>query len=229
LSAAETGRDGEGQESEASWPRLAEGLLSGLQHSLNNRLGTVSAVSQLLEADLPQEHALAGMLSREVRRLESTVALLSAFGESGEQPEPLQVEAILLQARELIQLHHSLREIPLAIEVQEGVLPLHVRPNRLLRSLLVLLAAVGAQRPERTSILLRVTGDDVSVRVAIEFGGDRVTEEAVAGSLSGVTASGAESLLAREGGELRVSGSAAGGYVVVFPSLLEVRRRERQR
>jgi nitrogen-specific signal transduction histidine kinase len=228
LSAAETGRNGGEQESEAIWLRLSEALLDGLQHALNNRLGTVSALAQLVEADLPPEHALAGMLSREVQRLESTVALLSAMGGSGEQPEPLQIEAILAQARELVQLHHSLREVPLEIEVQPGVLPLYVRPNLLLRSLLILLAAAGARCTEGSAILLRVTGDDVSVRITIERAGQPVGDETVAGPLSGVTARGSESLLAREGGELRPSGSVAGGYVVVLPTLPEVRRRERQ-
>jgi hypothetical protein len=216
------------REPERSWLLLSEGLLGGLRHTLNNRLGTISAVAQVLEADLPPGHALSGALSREVQRLEGTVALLGAIGEGGGEPEPVQLEAILVQVGALFDLHHSLRDTPLRIDVQPGVLPLRVRPPALLRALLILLASAGRQAPPGGTVAIHAVGDEslVTIRVACEeVGGDEQDDP-----LSGLNPDGAGVLLEAEGGELRVeAGSGPTRYVVTLPTLLEVRRREQVR
>lgn len=159
----------------ASWVGLSEGLISGVHHALNNRMAALRAVGQVVEADLPPDHPLAGALATELQRLEETVGLLSLLGEDDRGPEPVQVADVVADAVRLFEMHHSLRDLPLYTEIDPGLLPVLTRPPALLRGLLLLLA-LGARAKPR-DLRLTAEGDERVVRITVVPGEPRDQEE----------------------------------------------------
>ncbi|MEX2584020.1 MAG: hypothetical protein WD766_12135 [Gemmatimonadota bacterium] len=209
------------------WSRLSEGLIAGVQHTLNNRMAALGAVSQVLEADLPAEHALAGAMTRELHRLESTVSLLALLT-GDEAPEPVQLPSVVEEATQLFEMHHSLRDLRLDVHLPADLYPLWIPPSALRRALMVLLALAGMEARRGAGVVeLRATGDAKTVELRVSApGGDGDVGE-IDENLEGVVAEAAAELLAGWGGEVVSESSGSGvGFRVSLLTLPEARNRE---
>lgn len=210
-----------------SWLRISEGLIAGVHHALNNRMAALSAVGQVLEADLPASHPLANALSGEIQRLENTAGMLRLLI-SSRDPEPVQLEAITSDLSRLFFMHHALRDLALDIEIAEGLYPLWVDPAALLRALTILTAVAG-ERAATGNQRVRVgaTGTPVTVEIAIHAEGSADEEEFSSRELNGVEWGGAGALLRDWGGEVEME--ERGDELILklrLPTLPEARRRE---
>jgi hypothetical protein len=209
-----------------SWIRLSDGLIAGVHHTLNNRLGALSAVSQIIESDLPANHPLAGALNAEIHRLEISVGVLRLLSGGAGDPQPLQVGSTIEDASRLLSLHHGLRDVRLDVSVDDTLLPLWTDPSHLLRALLLMMAVAGRRANGGDgTVRVAATGDAKTVRIEVEAsGGD---ETAGSYGLVGVEVDGAEVLLKAAGGELETKVGAEGITMsAILPTLPEVRRRE---
>jgi signal transduction histidine kinase len=193
-----------------SWELLLEDLLRGLVHTINNRVTAMSAFAEL--AEMGDEPSEAGLMRLEIRRLHAASSLISALASRDEQVEALEVGTVLETALSAHEHHPRARTITCAVEKASGVLPVRVHRWALLRVLLLMIdgAKRAADAARQGSTVVRITGDEAEVRVHAPVAGP-LSEDAVA-------------LAGRCGGTLSIVEGAA---VLVLPSLLEVRRRER--
>jgi signal transduction histidine kinase len=213
--------DGEqGSGGAEAWLRVSSEVISGVHHALNNRLGALSAVAQVLEAEMGSAHPLRSALVQEVDRLQATVRSLTLLPRrEGASAEPVHLPDLLPSVVELFELHHGVRDTDCVVEGEGAVLPLYCEPNLLAHLLLTLLVAEGERaRAAGTRVVLRYSGDDARVRVAI--GAEGATEDgrdAMVAALRGG--------VGELGGEVAAGG---GGYELTLPTLPDVRRRERE-
>lgn len=202
-----------------AWLAVSEGLLSGVHHSLNNRLASLSALAQLLAlGDAPSPDTERALLE-EVRRMEESLLLLRLLPRSpGAAPLPLQLPELLSDALALLAHHRELRAVGYTVEGEPGVLPTVAEESTALQALLVLLAGVGeaALRSGEGRVRVRYGGDEVRIWL------EALAEGALPREVSGVPA--ATEMARAAGGEVE---TVPGGIRFVLPTLPEVRRRER--
>ncbi|MEO7454974.1 MAG: hypothetical protein ABIY52_01840 [Gemmatimonadaceae bacterium] len=193
-----------------SWEALLEELLRGLVHSMNNRVTALSAFAELAAMD--DEVPDTQMLRQEIKRLHGVSAMVGILATRSEEREALELSGVLETALGIHEHHTRSRTITCRVEKSGMLLPVRVPRWALLRVLLLMVdAAKGAADAARTaSTIMEVAGDEAFVRV---YGGavhapadDAVTYAKLCG------------------GELLADPR---GQVLVLPSLLEVRRRER--
>jgi hypothetical protein len=193
------------------WLALADELLAGLVHALNNRVTALSVCAEL--AGLGDEQMLRdGVLMAEVTRLQRTGALIAQLPARGHGPEALEVGPVLEDAVAMHAYHPRMRGIECAVERQSDVKPVRAPRWALLRLLLFVVdaAKAGAKRTRHDAVTLRLSGDDRAVRVRALAHPCESAYAAEMAALCGGT-------LAHEGEEL----------VLTLPSLPELRRRER--
>jgi signal transduction histidine kinase len=198
------------------WLPVSAELIAGVHHALNNRVGALSAVTQVLEGEMDPAHPLRLALADEVKRLQATVRALTLLARPADAaPEPVLLPDLLPGITELFGLHHGVRDTECEVRVDDGVLPLYCEPTLLAHLLLTLLIAAGeAAREAGTGVRLHASGDAREVVVTIEPEGEETPRVEALGEW-------AEEL----GGA--VSGGA-GRYELRLPTLPEVRRRERE-
>jgi hypothetical protein len=209
-----------------SWLRVSEGLIAGVHHALNNRMAALSAVGQVLEADLAASHPLANALSGELQRLENTAAMLRLLVSSREA-EPVQLEAITSDLSRLFFMHHALRDLALDIEIAEGLYPLWVDPAALLRALSILTAVAGGRAGAGDQrVHVAATGTPVTVEITVHAVGSAEGDE-FRSELNGVEWESAGALLKDWGGEVEIEETAEELTLKLrLPTLPEARRRE---
>lgn len=221
--------DGDG----CAWVRLSEGLAAGIHHALNNRTAALGGAAQVLESDMKGEHPLMELLLSEIRRLESTTGLLRLLGPSDGGFEPVQIGDVLEQARGLFEIHHDLRNLRLDIETADGLLPVWSAPVGLLRTVMMMLAAIGdsvsrtsaemSESAER-AISLKVSGDTAMVRIVAEMP-DGLTEA----ELPAIRMEDAAEMARGIYGSLEASeGAGSPQWTLLLLTLPEARRRERE-
>lgn len=213
---------------EESWLELSAGLVSGLHHALNNRLGALGAVAQILAGDL-EGHPLREALAREVEQLHRTVSLLSLLPRHREaEAAPLQVEEVVDGAIALYRLHHDLRDVPCTASAEGAVPPLHGDAAHLAHILVTVLAAAGARaaRLEGGQVRLRYRGDESFVFLTVEALAGEAPFPPTETRLS-VDLRALRGWVEAAGGTLAVrEGEEGGTYLLRLPTLAEVRRRE---
>ena len=217
----ERGR-GEGRGAGAeSWLRLSEGLVGGVHHALNNRMAALRAVGQVVETDLPANHPLAGALEAELDRLEETASLLSLLRGGEDSFLPIQVEDVLRQAARLFGMHHALRDRELEVESSPGLLPVLGSPERLLRGILLMIAATARDGARR--IALRADGDERVVRITVSpLEADAPQDDP---DLQGIGFPAIEQVLERAGATGSVEGGEMRATILTLP---EARRMEKE-
>src|SRR5690606_13153679 len=157
---------------DSSWVRLSDGLIGGIHHTLNNRMAAMSAVAQIVESDLPEDHPLTGSMLRELRRFESSVTLLTLLMGS-EGAEPVQVETIVAGAARLFEMHHSMRDLQLRVEMASELYPLYLEASALRRALMIVLAVASRRaRAGNREVVLEVVGDERAVVITVSAVGD---------------------------------------------------------
>jgi signal transduction histidine kinase len=206
---------------EEVWLPVSAELIAGVHHALNNRVGALSAVTQVLEGEMGAQNPLRLALADEVKRLQATVRTLTLLPRHADAtPEPVHLPDLLPGVVELYGLHHGVRDTACVVETQDGILPLYCEPTLLAHLLLTLLVAAGeAAREAGTGVRLLARGDAREVTVTIEPQGEIAGEAAMrvealrpwADELGGAVSGG------------------AGRYRLRLPTLPEVRRRERER
>jgi hypothetical protein len=196
----------------AEWVALADDLLAGLVHSLNNRVTAISVCAEL--AGLGDEQMLAGgMLSTEVARLQKASALLALLPARG-HAEALEIGPVLHDAVAIHAHHPRMRAVDCVVEIADATPPARAPRWALLRVLLLMVdaAKAGAQDAADASAIVRLSGDADVVRVRA-----LVREAGGWGAYASEMAALCEGTLTRENEEL----------VLTLPSLSELRRRER--
>lgn len=202
-----------------AWERMGEGLVAGVHHALNNRMASLRAVGQVLEADLPPSHPLAGALTGELDRLEKTTKLLALLGVSEQQQLPIPIGDVLNEARSLYEIHHSLRDITLRIEVAQNLLPVMVNPSALLRGVMLAIAHVA---PTRGDVEIFAAGDEKVVRIVVE--GRAADSEMSGPAIPSVTIEEVRAEVETAGATIQAVGDDSVALDVL--TLTEARRRE---
>lgn len=210
-----------------AWLDLNEELIAGIHHTFNNRLGTLSAILQVMTSEVPPDHPLHGAFAEELAKLSGAVDLLRHLRETADYTvSPLLVAEVLASVVSLYEQHHEVRDVPCRIGETKDLPPLLASPAPLQRLLLSLLVEAGRA--------VQVAGGG---SVDVEFGGDAQRLEVV---LRPRPRQGAVHVDRRSGdpirewvaaldGELTVRESGSGDSLVLsLPTLVEVRRRQRK-
>ncbi|HEX2091025.1 MAG TPA: hypothetical protein VHG28_01435 [Longimicrobiaceae bacterium] len=203
-----------------AWLAVSDGLLAGIHHALNNRMASVSALSQLLALDGTPGANVEHALLDELERFGAALRLLRLLPRHpGEEEIPLRVSELLPDALALVGMHREVRETDFVVEADSGVLPVLCAESALVHALLALLMSTGEAAGERGGrrVTVRCRGDDRRV----------VLEAEVEGGTGGELphAAGVAALFREVGGEVRTTST---GYEVRLPTLLEARRPEGQ-
>jgi hypothetical protein len=123
------------------WLELVDQALQGLHHTLNNRIGSLSALLELLQLDgVPGDGSGFDAVNAEVARLEECsrlVRLLPRDRVGGE--EALILDDVLADAFAIHRFLHSVREVPVTIVPTRFVEPVRVERWALVRVLTLLL------------------------------------------------------------------------------------------
>lgn len=125
-----------------SWGDVAEQIVQGLAHEINNRLLALMGVRELGEGGLDPE--LLRLFDDELSRLEAANRVLRRLGQRSEGPEILEGSALLDGVRELHARNASLRGLRTEWSVAAGLPAVRVDPVAAERALLWLLASCGA-------------------------------------------------------------------------------------
>ena len=191
------------------WLALADDLLAGLVHALNNRITAMSVCVEL--AGLGDDQMLKdGMLAQEVGRLQRAGALLGLLPARG-QPEALEIAPVLGDALAIHAHHPRVRGIDCTVEVHGSPPPVRVTRWALLRLLLVLVddAKAAAHDAQERTVTVELSGDARELQL----------RTAARGSISAY----AEAMASVCEGTLQ---NHRGRVVLTLPGLAEVRRRE---
>ena len=194
-----------------AWPALLEELLHGLVHSLNNRVTSMSAFVEMSESD--GDALEVGLLRDEIRRTHDVGVLIALLASRSTTRESLEVRAVLDQAISVHEHHPRLRGIACVVVQQLSVLPVRVPRWALFRAMLLAIEA-GKRDVAATgkdTLVLRVWGNEEQVSVSA------MSATAPSGSLLAL-AQLCDAVLTYDNGEV----------LITFPSLLAVRRSERE-
>lgn len=144
-----------------------DAVLRGLVHALSNRVGTVTAVTAMLDPAGPAAAVAVSVLQGEGERLE---ALLGEFrllcAEPATAPEPLHVPELARGVAALHAHHPTLRDVPCTIDEAPELAPAVADPTAVGEALL---AALGAAKRAAGAAGVRVwcEGDAAEVRVHV--------------------------------------------------------------
>lgn len=222
-----------------------QAMLRGLSHTLSNRVAAIIALGDALEPGQPADAGLVATLRQEAVRLEELLRLQrllggSAHGGAHGSPEPVHLPDMLPDVVALHAQRSASRELPLDVGGDPSVLPVRVRPSALVQALLALVTAgaEAARGAEGARLTLRYGGDTVMSTVAVEarWTGERAEPDARVASATPTIpvtalARAAEWLLADAGAQLteaQLADEAGVRFELAVPTLLEVRRRERE-
>ncbi|HUF31023.1 MAG TPA: hypothetical protein VMM77_10255 [Gemmatimonadaceae bacterium] len=204
-----------------TWASLSDSLVGGIAHALSNRIATLSALSELMRmGDMPTENA--DMLRNEVGRLESIVQHLRLLGdESATTAEALQLPEVTAAAVVLHGYHRDFRDVTVVVGGDITVQPVHVARSRIVRVLLMLLAASAMAAGRDHAVHATFSGEGASVRLTLGPDG----AEDWSWEPSDALIDGARAFLTDDEGSVSRDGST---IRLELPSLAAVRTRERE-
>lgn len=140
------------------WQSIAEQVMRGIVHSLNNRSAALSAVLELSRDAGDDATGVVSILSTEIQR----VAELSRLGRTLAVPrdveEAIDVAHAAEEAALVLRFHAGLRERTVTI-VASGAPPVRAAKWRLVRALVTLGCSAGEAVPDRGSASVVVTGE----------------------------------------------------------------------
>lgn len=154
------------------WQTIADELLLGLVHALNNRVAALSAFVELAKLGDEEEDPLT-VLPDEIAQLHRVNALFALLPARRSEAEALEISAVLDDAIRLHEQHPRHRGEQVAVTFDGA--PAVVRAPRwaLVRTMVMLVhAAVRAADPARSrgGAAVRVVGEEAEVRVHIGTG-----------------------------------------------------------
>jgi hypothetical protein len=139
-------------------------LLRGLTHTLSNRVGTIAAVSSLLDLGGASSARALETLRTETERLEQVLTLLRQLPyRAAQEAEPLLAADVVQGAVALVAHHPAAREVACEVVSDGEVLPAWSDPNALQLAIAVALISAQANASsdaDRVQVRLR-SHDDV--------------------------------------------------------------------
>ncbi|MEP6989966.1 MAG: hypothetical protein ABJA80_03480 [bacterium] len=197
--------------SAGAWTPLFEELLQGLVHAMNNRITSLSAFAELAAMD--GEPIEARLLRNEVARLHAASAQVGLLAHRNPEAEALELAPQITTALGIHAHHPRMRSVECTLEQQGNPLPVRVPRWAILRLLLLLIDAAKRAGDEAggEAVPIQLSGDDVAVRVAVRTPGSPDDDILALATTCGGTLT-----------------ATHGHWVLELPSLLEVRREERQ-
>jgi hypothetical protein len=162
---------------DAGWPRVADHLLRGIGHDLNNRVQTLLSLVQLLQLD-EEVTPLIPFLEKEVSQLEEVVTLLRLIpGDPNEEEELISLPEFLPPLVALHNIQKGLEPVRRSYAVEAAdLMPVRAPWTHLGRCALLFMAAAGEEALRRDRTLeLHVYAD----------AGDAVFEARAEGGLNG--------------------------------------------
>lgn len=195
----------------AEWAELSDKLVRGLVHALNNRITALSSFAQLIALG-DDQLTTQEVLPEELAQLSVVSEHLRALCPEHLSGEALEVVPVLAEAVTLHRHHPTLRAIRCDVSMLTSLQPIRV-PRWALQRLLLLMIDQGKRATD-------VAGRD-TLSIAVQS-----TEQSLSVSMfsDGACSAYAEELAGLCGAAIVVVGEK---QVLTFPTLLEVRRRER--
>jgi hypothetical protein len=158
----------------AEWLALVEDALQGLNHALNNRIGSLAALVELYHiGDLPDDGTPFRTVASDVSRLEDCtrlVRLLPADAFSGE--EAVLLTDVLADVLAIVRFVHDTRETKVMVTPTPFVEPVRVERWALVRALALLLAGVKRQaRSVNTNVQASMESSEQWVQIEMRLAG----------------------------------------------------------
>ncbi len=195
----------------AEWTDLSEKLIRGLVHALNNRITALSSFAQLIALGDDQQ-TQQQVLPEELAQLSAVSEHLRALCSEHLSSEALEILPVLAEAVTLHRHHPTLRSIRCDVSMLSSLQPIRVPRWALLRLMLILIDSGkrAVDSTARDALAIGVQATEQVLTVVLPFDGTRSDY--------------ADEMAALCGASIAVVGEKR---VVTFPTLLEVRRRER--
>jgi hypothetical protein len=205
----------------SAWQDVADGVLSGINHAISNRLANLSAHVELLRLGDVEATDAPGGIAAEGERLEELLRLSRLLPrERHTTAEPIAIPELLPDILALFHLHRDVEGIECDVEGDLTTLPVRVERSTLVRTILVMLVAVGSRVASSHRITLRYFGDGVYSSVAVQ---GETAKEGFADPLA------MRPLIEEAGGTIAESlDGPTAGYELRLPTLAESRRRSRK-
>src|SRR5689334_5524946 len=141
------------------WLTLVDAMLRGLHHDLNNRIGSLSAMVELLQiGDAPADGTAFATLSGDLARLgevNRVIRLLPRDRSAGE--EPLILDDVLADVLAVHRLMHETRDVQVTIVPTRFVEPVRCERWALLHVLTMLLLEAKRLAKDAGAIVRSVT------------------------------------------------------------------------
>jgi hypothetical protein len=208
------------------WSDLVDEILRGLHHDLNNRIGSLSAMVELLQlGDAPADAPALATLARDLTRLgeaNRVIRLLPRDRSPGE--EPLIVSDVLADVLAIHRFLHDTRDQQVSIVPAGFVEPIRCERGALLHVLTILLAeAKQLAMKSSASVRLVTESDEQWLCVQFQIGTPALAESPVA--VGGGGGSYAERVAATFGGTIT---RQPGGVELRMPTLKARRASDRR-
>jgi len=161
------------------WMGLVEEALHGLHHALNNRIGALSALIELLRLDgVPADGSGFDGLTSELVRLEDCSRLVRLLpGDTMASAEALMLEDVLADVFAIHRFLHGVREVPVTIAPPHFVEPVRAERWAIIRVLTLLLNdAKRLAGRLHTGVRVATESDDRWVSVEFTIGAPIVHE-----------------------------------------------------
>jgi hypothetical protein len=161
------------------WMELVDQALQGLHHALNNRIGSLSAVVELLQmGDFPADGAGFENLAADLTRLEDCNRVLRLLPcDSASSEEPLILDDVLADVFTIHRFLHDVRDLQVSIVPTRYVEPVRLERWALVRVLTLLLADAKRLAKRCDAVVRAVTeSDEQWVRVEFRVGTPLVAE-----------------------------------------------------
>lgn len=214
-----------------AWLTVSDDLLWGFNHALSNRLAAISSITRILEYSDTGLDPLLSALSDEIVTLEETLKLLRLVPRSPRSTaEPVLLNELVPEVVRLHGVRSDSTDLRVESRFDEGLQPVWVHPARLSHALLIVLAAVSrhASRPGARVISVSAgSGEEVAtIHFTIPSSPEPLSLDA---SFAPAEIAMIGRLVGEGGGDFRDAGSERPGVEIRIPTLLAVRKRERER
>jgi hypothetical protein len=169
-------KDAEGAE---EWLDLMDQALQGLNHTLSDRIGSLSALIELLQLDgVPADRAGFERVGAELARLEDCSRLVNLLPrDTVAAEEPLILDDVIADVFAIHRFLHDVRDVPVTIVPTRFVEPVRVERWALVRVLTLLLNdAKRLARPLGAAVRVAAESDDHWVSVEFRVGSPPVRE-----------------------------------------------------
>jgi hypothetical protein len=163
----------------SEWLTLVDHVLRGLHHDLNNRIGSLSAMVELLQlGDAPADGTALETLARDLARLgEANRVIRLVPREVPATEEPLILDDVLADVFAIHRFLHDTRDVQVSIAPTRFVEPVRCERWALLHVLTMLLAeAKRAAKASGTVVRCATESDEQTLCVQFHIGAPAIAE-----------------------------------------------------